>query len=73
MVGQGIGTSLLQMTLERLRAGGATSVFVRTEVDNERALGFHRAHGFRDRGSFTEDVEGTKVAVTELSRPIAPT
>jgi ribosomal protein S18 acetylase RimI-like enzyme len=70
MVGQGIGTPLLQVAIERLRADGASSVFVRTEIDNERALGFYRARGFGDERNLTEDVEGTDVAVTELWRPI---
>ena len=70
MVGQGIGTPLLQVAIERLRADGASSVFVRTEVDNERALGFYRSRGFSDERNLTEDVEGTEVAVIELWRPI---
>jgi ribosomal protein S18 acetylase RimI-like enzyme len=56
MVGQGIGTPLLQVAIERLRADGASSVFVRTEVDNERALGFYRASGFGDERNLSEDV-----------------
>ncbi len=70
MVGRGIGTPLLQMAIERLRADGAASVFVRTEVDNERALGFYRARGFGDERTLTEVVEGTEVRVTELRMPI---
>lgn len=70
MVGQGIGTPLLELALEQLRTDGASKVFVRTEVDNERALGFYRARGFGDERNLTEQVEGTEVVVTELTRPI---
>ena len=72
MVGQGVGTPLLQTAIQRLRDDGATSVFVRTEADNERALGFYRARGFGDERTFTEDVEGIEVTVTELRRPTSP-
>ncbi len=70
MVGKGIGTPLLKAATERLRADGATSVFVRTEADNERALGFYRARGFGDERNLTEAVEGAEVNVTELWMPI---
>lgn len=71
MVGRGIGTPLVEAALGRLRDDGAPSVFVRTEVDNERALGFYRARGFGDAGRLTEEVEGTEVVVAELRRSLA--
>jgi ribosomal protein S18 acetylase RimI-like enzyme len=70
MVGRGIGTPLLAAALGRLRSDGATDVFVRTESDNERALGFYRSRGFGDERTQIEDVEGTDVEVVELRRPI---
>lgn len=70
MVGRGIGTPLLQAALTGLRADGATSVFVRTEADNERALAFYRARGFGDERSVKEEVEGTAVELIELRRDL---
>jgi len=70
MVGRGIGTPLLGLALERLQAEGATTVFVRTEADNERALGFYRARGFGSERHVIEHVEGAALELTELSRPI---
>ncbi len=72
MVGQGIGTPLLEAALDGLRADGADSVFVRTEADNDRALDFYRSCGFGDERELSEDVEGTEVVVTELRRSIRP-
>lgn len=72
MVGQGIGTPLLRASLDRLAADGAVAVFVRTEADNERALGFSRANGFGDERTVHETVNGNDVVLTELRRRIGP-
>ncbi len=72
MVGMGIGTPLLELALDRVRHDGAVSVYVRTEADNDRALGFYRSRGFVDEHDVVEEVEGQQVRLTELRRSLDP-
>ena len=65
-IGTGVGTPLLEAAEKSGRSGGATRMTVRTEADNERALGFYRSKGFRATGDVVEQVEGIEVTVTVL-------
>lgn len=70
MLGRGIGTPLLTTAVDRLRADGVEWVMVRTEADNERAIGFYRARGFEGDRRVVDDVEGTMVELVELTRSL---
>ncbi len=70
MVGKGIGTPLVEAAVRRCRDLGFETMRVSTEIDNERALGFYQARGFRVVGQSTADVEGTEVAVSDLIRDL---
>lgn len=72
MVGREIETPQLHANSHRRRDDGAMSVWVRTEADNERALGFYRGRGrgFGGERRVVEDVGGTDIVLTELRRPL---
>ncbi len=67
-LGRGVGTPLVDAAVAAARAQGSTRMTVSTEVGNDRAIGFYEARGFSVDGSTTHTVEGTRVAVTNLSR-----
>ena len=70
--GQGVGRSLLQATLAKSQANGATNVVVRTEAANERALEFYQKAGFVVEGRGLQDVEGAPVVLVTLRyKPVA--
>ncbi len=46
----GLGTAMLEHTLERLAKAGASSVELMVRVDNEAAIRFYRRFGFRRAG-----------------------
>ncbi len=66
MTGRRIGTGLCRIAIETARREGYRRMRVRTEVDNERALGFYKSQGFKPIRSLTETVGDTEVVVTEL-------
>jgi ribosomal protein S18 acetylase RimI-like enzyme len=66
MIGQHIGTPLVEAAIKSARDQGHKLMTVSTEIDNERAVGFYQARGFAASSESTEDVEGTAVAVVEL-------
>jgi ribosomal protein S18 acetylase RimI-like enzyme len=66
MLGSGIGTPLVEAAVAAARREGFARMTVSTEVDNERALTFYEARGFRKVGESTTDVEGTVVAVSNM-------
>ncbi|MDJ0953477.1 MAG: GNAT family N-acetyltransferase [Acidimicrobiia bacterium] len=67
MVGSGVGTSLVQAAVQACRKLGFAKMTVSTEVDNQRAVAFYQARGFRLAGESTAEVAGTVFAVTNLS------
>jgi ribosomal protein S18 acetylase RimI-like enzyme len=52
--GQGVGSALMAVALERLRAVGCAEVAVSTMPDNERAQRFYRSHGLVDQAVLLE-------------------
>ena len=42
----GVGTQLMNMAEDRLRATGCHAVFLETAVDNIKALSFYKRHGY---------------------------
>ena len=70
MLGRGIGSSLVEATTPACRNEGYRRIIVRTEADNDRALGFYEGQGFTRSQETTEDVEGTSIAVWELERDL---
>jgi ribosomal protein S18 acetylase RimI-like enzyme len=65
-VGSGIGGRLMQAALASAATEGYERMIVKTEADNERALGFYESHGFRRAAAMTEDVEGVPIDLIEL-------
>jgi ribosomal protein S18 acetylase RimI-like enzyme len=61
--GKGIGTRLVRKTVEAARRRGFTSMLVKTEVINDRAIGFYRKAGFVESEKTVEKVGRTKVAL----------
>jgi ribosomal protein S18 acetylase RimI-like enzyme len=66
MVGRGIGTPLVAAAIASAQGNGFTTMTVSTETDNERALGFYQARGFRLTGQSTADADGVDVEVWNL-------
>ena len=70
MVGEGIGTPLLEVALQQVKGAGFSDVVVRTEVTNERAIGFYESRGFERVGDVVQVVEGIEIEVVELKRAL---
>ena len=67
MTGRGVGSRLLDSSLQAAERDGYDRVIVETEVFNERAIGFYRSRGFEDGGKRVTEVEGERVELVELS------
>jgi ribosomal protein S18 acetylase RimI-like enzyme len=68
--GRGIGTRLLRKSLEAARKRGFTTVFVKTEVVNDRAIEFYKKAGFTESGKTVEKVGRTRVALRILVKKL---
>jgi ribosomal protein S18 acetylase RimI-like enzyme len=68
--GRGIGTRLLRKSLEAAKKRGFKTVFVKTEVVNDRAIGFYKKAGFTESGKTVEKVGRTKVALRILVKEL---
>lgn len=64
--GRGVGSRLLRKALDGARKRGFSSVLVKTEVTNERAINFYKKAGFTESGKAIERVGGNKVALRYL-------
>ena len=71
--GKGVGTALIKAAMKAASEQGFRDVTVKTEVFNERAIGFYEANGFRRAGLTTEVVEGRGIDLVILKRRLAPT
>jgi ribosomal protein S18 acetylase RimI-like enzyme len=65
-LGKGIGTSLFQKARKEAAKSRFTTMIVKTESDNERALAFYRSKGFVEQEQVVEEVNGVKVNLTIL-------
>jgi ribosomal protein S18 acetylase RimI-like enzyme len=65
-VGKGIGTDLFQRARKEAVDSGFTTMVVKTESNNERALAFYRGKGFVEQERVVEEVNGAKVNLTVL-------
>jgi ribosomal-protein-alanine N-acetyltransferase len=70
MAGRGIGSELFDAALATAREGGYRKMVVRTETDNDPAVAFYEKHGFVKKQEIIQEVEGTKIAVWELTRDL---
>lgn len=70
--GKGIGTRLLRKVIESAKRRGSTLMLVKTEVVNERALGFYRKEGFVESGKTVEKIGRTKVALGVMAKKLRP-
>ena len=66
MTGVGVGSRLLDKSLDAARGDGYESMIVKTEAFNERALNFYQGKGFVPEATIVEDVEETKVEIVKL-------
>ena len=64
--GIGIGSSLLELTVSMAREDGFSSMVVKTESFNDRAIGFYMSKRFKQGEIVEEDVEGTSVKLMTL-------
>lgn len=65
-LGKGIGTDLFEVARKEAVAAGFTTMLVKTEPANDRALSFYRGKGFVDEEQAVEEISGTKVNLTVL-------
>ena len=66
MTGIGVGTNLLNHSLDAARVDGYGSMVVKTESFNERAVSFYVRHGFIRETTMEEEVEGSRVELVKL-------
>ena len=66
MVGQGIGSPLVAISVTSAREQGFRRMIVSTEVDNQRAIDFYRGRGFATTGESTTVVEDIEVSLVNL-------
>lgn len=67
MTGRGVGSRLLDSSLQAAERDGYRRVIVETEVFNERAIGFYRSRGFEVGEKRVTEVEEEQVELVELS------
>jgi len=66
--GRGVGTRLLRKAIDAARKRGFTSILVKTEVKNERAIRFYRNNGFTESGKALEKIGASKVSLRLMER-----
>lgn len=72
MAGRGIGTALMDRSIDVCRADGFRRMLVHTETTNEDAIRFYAHLGFESTGTAIDDVEGTDVEVLVMERALDP-
>jgi ribosomal protein S18 acetylase RimI-like enzyme len=63
---KGIGNDLLKMAKKEAEKSGFTTMLVKTESTNKRALSFYRSKGFIEQEQVLEKLNGTEVNLTIL-------
>jgi ribosomal protein S18 acetylase RimI-like enzyme len=66
LLGKGIGSLLISKCIDSARDAGFTSMVVKTESSNERAISFYMKRGFVRIGNVVETVENSKVDLAML-------
>ncbi|UCD45776.1 MAG: GNAT family N-acetyltransferase [Candidatus Bathyarchaeota archaeon] len=64
---RGVGSRLLELAVSTARRDGYSSMVVKTEGFNDRAIGFYLNKGFERGEIVEEEVEGTTVRLVTLS------
>lgn len=64
--GKGIGNSLIRIAKKEAVKSGFTTMLVKTEPINERALSFYRSVGFVEQERAIEKLNGIEVSLTVL-------
>lgn len=68
--GKGIGSELLESAIEAAKSDGFSTMFVKTESFNDRAIQFYRRKGFKQKDTMMEEIEGVNVELLVLERAI---
>jgi len=68
--GKGIGSELLESAIEAAKSDGFSTMIVKTESFNNRAIQFYRRKGFKKKDTRMEEIEGVKVELLVLERAI---
>lgn len=66
LLGKGIGNDLFQKARQEAVESGFTTMVVKTESTNDRALSFYRSRGFVEQEHVVEELNGAKVNLTVL-------
>ena len=70
ITGIGIGGRLLEHSIEAAKGDRYTTMMVKTESFNERAVNFYLRNGFRREATIEENVEGSNVELVKLILPL---
>lgn len=70
--GQGVGTALIQMLINRARRWGATTFEIGVAMDNPRAAALYRQLGFEDSHTVMMDLERGKEQIQFLRLEAPP-
>jgi ribosomal protein S18 acetylase RimI-like enzyme len=65
-LGKGIGTDLFEVARKEAVVSGFSTMLVKTESTNYRALSFYRSKGFVEEEQVVEEISGTKANLTVL-------
>ena len=65
-IGKGIGNDLLKMAMKEAVKSGFTTMLVKTESTNKRALSFYKSKGFVEQERVLEKLNGIEVNLTIL-------
>ncbi|WP_256298117.1 GNAT family N-acetyltransferase [Haloarchaeobius salinus] len=68
--GQGIGTSLFERCVTRLRERGFERLVLRVIADNDVGISFYRRHGFERTGEETVELKGQPLTECEFARDL---
>jgi len=72
MTGKGIGSRLIDSAVKAAADDGFSQLVVKTEIFNERAIGFYTNKGFEIEDQMVSEVEGVKVELVELRLLLRP-
>jgi ribosomal protein S18 acetylase RimI-like enzyme len=65
-LGKGIGKDLFEIAKKEAVKLGFSTMLVKTESANQRALSFYRSHGFAEKKHVVEELNSVKVDLTVL-------